>query len=529
MLLTRRQELALVGGLLLLRFLLAWNRIDRPGLEADETIFVNAATLRIPGVYIFSAVHHIPLLLDSYHGIPTMVFPYSGALKSWLWAPVFSVLGSSPGTIRLPAVLIASVGIACTYVGVRQLLGRTPALLAFAVLLLDGSTFWLTREDVGPSAIELACKGGLLLVVAAYAAQPRRRTVLLVLAVCALGVFNKLNFMWTVDALVAISIVFAFRAYRRGRLREHAGALALWTGGLVVLFAVFMWWYQRHDLANYNRPAYDGSVLGYTLKPFLVGTNAVLSGTWFHNFALAPYGPRTPLTVALLLSAALAVGLSLFNQAVRNPVVPAIGAGVLIIAAQELVTPQANAGWHYYAIQPFVAILAASGVWLTARALGASGVRLRTVVATAAVVVLVVNGWLLSRTFEAIDRQPRNSAWSPQIYALASYLRDYPGTVVTLDWGIYNPLLALDTRPRYQERAFALQPTRLDPGARARIGAELTNLPEPKVLVSHADGREHFRAVNRNARAVFGHRLRVVHVVRDQSGHPQYVVWRLVA
>src|ERR1039458_2521284 len=84
----------LVWAMLIARVVLSAYRISRPGLQADETLFVNAAKLRIPGEFI---THQID-------GIPIMVFPYIGALKSWIYAPIFSLFGSSPLTIRLPVV-----------------------------------------------------------------------------------------------------------------------------------------------------------------------------------------------------------------------------------------------------------------------------------------------------------------------------------------------------------------------------------------------------------------------------------------
>jgi hypothetical protein len=81
--------------------------IERPGMEYDEPLFVNAAL----------GGHYPNFIASRFLGVPTVVMPYSGALKSWLYAPVFEFFGVSVTTIRAPAVLIlvATVLVAFAY------------------------------------------------------------------------------------------------------------------------------------------------------------------------------------------------------------------------------------------------------------------------------------------------------------------------------------------------------------------------------------------------------------------------------
>src|SRR6202042_2575764 len=95
---TARLAWVAVGVVIVIRTVLALADISRPGLDPDESLFVNAATLRLPGIFI----------AHTFHGITLMVFPYIGALKSWLYDPIFAVFGISPASIRVPVVLIVS-------------------------------------------------------------------------------------------------------------------------------------------------------------------------------------------------------------------------------------------------------------------------------------------------------------------------------------------------------------------------------------------------------------------------------------
>ena len=78
----RQGVVAALAVVLLARLFLSLQMIGRPGLQYDETLFVNAATLRIPGFF----------LLHQFLGIPLSVYPYIGALKSWIYSPLFSLL-----------------------------------------------------------------------------------------------------------------------------------------------------------------------------------------------------------------------------------------------------------------------------------------------------------------------------------------------------------------------------------------------------------------------------------------------------
>jgi len=79
--------------------LVASHRIALPGLYMDEVDFVNAARGGPDNSMIYMRLGSVPLL----------IMPYLGALKAWLYAPIFWLFGVSALTIRLPAILIAGV------------------------------------------------------------------------------------------------------------------------------------------------------------------------------------------------------------------------------------------------------------------------------------------------------------------------------------------------------------------------------------------------------------------------------------
>ena len=72
----------------------------------DEMDFVGAATGKRP--------------YRGWLGIPLMVFPYIGALKAWIYTPIFALFGVSALSIRFPVVLISCGTLALGYTLVRR-------------------------------------------------------------------------------------------------------------------------------------------------------------------------------------------------------------------------------------------------------------------------------------------------------------------------------------------------------------------------------------------------------------------------
>src|SRR5438093_7745917 len=107
---------------------LAAYRIELPGLYMNELDFVNAAQGAPDNTMIYMRLGPVPLL----------VFPYIGALKAWIYTPIFRLFGVSALTIRLPVILIAAVTLLIFYHAMREKLG---AILASFVV-------WLMLDDL---------------------------------------------------------------------------------------------------------------------------------------------------------------------------------------------------------------------------------------------------------------------------------------------------------------------------------------------------------------------------------------------
>lgn len=501
----------IVVALLVIRTAIGRYRIALPGLQNDEVLFVNAATLRIPSIFITHTID----------GIPLMVFPYIGALKSWLYAPVFSLFGTSPTTIRFPAELIAGSGLLLLYPAIRDLVNRPVALAAFAALCFDGSLFWLTRNDVGPNAIELFMKCAVIFCAARLMRDRRMRWLVLMLAALALGLFNKLNFIWVVNAALVVSLLVAID--QRHRLREHQRLLAVWFCGLALIYATFAAYYLGDEIALVGGPAHHGSVLAHTWPQYITGMKAVLSGVWFFDYALAPIGPRMIVVLAFLALFVTGSVASVLRRT-RSLPVASLTLVTVLMSVQTLDTYQATAGWHYVSVYPFITIVAAYGAWSGALLLTRR--RSWAVMALGAVTLATVayDGVLFGTYFRQLEHEPSFSAWSPAIYRLSRFIQRTPGTVFIVDWGILTPLFALHQTHRYDDEEFAL--TDPAPANLTGIGAQIAGTPGPKLIVTHTDAKLVFPTVNANLeRATRGH-LRLVRTIDGDGEVPVFLIYR---
>jgi hypothetical protein len=474
----------------------------------DETLFINAATLRIPNLY----------LLHSFHGIPLMVFPYIGALKSWLYAPLFSVFGTSAAIIRIPVVAIVTVGLVLIFIGVRQVTNLLVALLVFTALCFDNSVFWLTRDDVGPSAIEFLLKCAAFACAARFAHTGRRRWVVLLLVSLGLGVFNKLNFIWAVDAAVLVSVVLAIRYHRV--LRAHLDVVLIWVIGLVVIYVPFgLYYLENHISSAAGRPG--------SLQPwahFETGMGRALSGTWFYNYVLSPLSARAIVVWIVLIFFTAGAVASVALPRTRNLAVALSALTAVVIALQCLATAQATAGWHYIAVYPFVTIVGAYGVWALARAAFTKPWAVAGAVAGVAVAATAYSGVLMIKYIDALRREPVNSAWSVAVYKLSRDLRRVNGTIVTADWGIFNPLFALHPDRRYAEFAFALNDS--SPANVAVQRKTLAAIPGPKLVVTHARAKVLYRQTTVTLFRAIGAHLHLAYTVPGANGKPVFLVYR---
>src|SRR5215831_10138728 len=165
-------------------------RIQFPGLYMDEVDFVNAAQGALDNTMIHMRLGPVPLF----------IMPYLGALKAWIYAPIFRLFGVSPLTIRLPAILIAAITLLIFFQLMRAKLGAVWAIISLWIMAVDPANLFPSRLDWGPTVLMHFFQAAILALWFSYRDRPKLRKLVLICICAGLGFFDKFNFIWLVVA-----------------------------------------------------------------------------------------------------------------------------------------------------------------------------------------------------------------------------------------------------------------------------------------------------------------------------------------
>src|SRR5262249_42155200 len=107
--------------------------------------------------------------------IPLMLMTYLGTLKSWIYRPIFHILGTSIWVIRLPMLLAGAASVWLFYLLIRRVAGGRAGMVGCSLLAADSLYLLTVCFDWGPVALQhLLLVSGLLLLVRFYQTKSHR-------------------------------------------------------------------------------------------------------------------------------------------------------------------------------------------------------------------------------------------------------------------------------------------------------------------------------------------------------------------
>ena len=476
-----------VGSALLFIALAAWS-LESPGLHYDEALFVNGALGGVTDSFVHRRVF----------GIPVLLMPYMGALKSYLFAPVFALLGVSIETIRAPAVLLGAMCVLLGYKVGQQVSGsRWIGALFTLTMATDPIFVFLGRTDFGPIVPMILIKFAALIALLKLLNTQESLCAWAVAILLILGMFDKLNFIWIVAALLlSAAIVYRKECVRLFRKREASFLMAvaflllgLTVAGILIVPLMSNGQVDPIDWAG----RLDQARILYELTMNAQAINQMMLG--------APVMPSSPadkmeklILVVLILIVVLrfaAPGIhvrrttegnlepSPSERRRSNLAFLVILFGLILL--QVLLTRQATGPHHIMTLWPFHHLIMLQAIVVLMDSLRDRFLILRSrfYIARAAGSVfigLAVLGVAFSQlnvtraynaAFDAAPRLP--PMWTRSIYPLAAYVFQAPeaDAVICVDWGICNQVLALSSRMRAKNQdlwsAFADLDKRGDP------------------------------------------------------------------
>src|ERR1043166_1960578 len=104
--------------------------------------------------------------------VPLLIMPYLGALKAWIYVPVFRFFGVSPLTIRLPTILIAAATLLVFFQLIRTKLGVVWAISAVVIMAADPANLFPSRLDWGPTVLMHFFQAAILALWFSYRDRP---------------------------------------------------------------------------------------------------------------------------------------------------------------------------------------------------------------------------------------------------------------------------------------------------------------------------------------------------------------------
>ncbi len=467
-----RWEMLALLSLLSLYLALATYKIHLPGLYGDEMLFVGPAAGERP--YL------------KFCGLPLLTFPYIGALKAWIYTPIFKLFGLSAVSIRLPAILISCGTLAFGYLLLRRILTPRWAIAFTLACAAHPGFILLTRVDLGPIALMLFFKALCLYLLVRWLETPRFFSWSLagVIAACALGFFDKFNFIWFVVALVFSTLaVYGTEIFRKVRSvpvrRLVPIAIALVAVGLLTLWIIFPL------LQKPNIRAFSGRVSHIWRIYESTTTGGATAYLWFQSPPAVPSWTGwavLSITAVFLLLTLVAYGCradankNVDGWRLRFCLWCLLMFGIIFI--EMVLTPQAGGPHHTIMLFPFDLLAGFSAAFLFANAFSKKRQPIILLLDGCVLLCLVASNL---RSLEVhfskfADMSSFRGRWSPHVELLARYLdktADEVDSIFTIDWGIGFQLTAL-CRPDIGRKVRDVWPTFRDwsadkPDASAQI------------------------------------------------------------
>ena len=391
-----------------------------PAANYDELLYTNAALGSVDDSFVSARLL----------GKPVLLLPYIGALKAWIFRPIYAVFGFSIELTRLVTIGMAALAI---WLIVRAVSARhnVAGWCVAGLLVTSPSLMELTRVDVGPNVIEFLLLALLLALLLRSEQRFGGRDCALVSLVFVVGTFNKLNFLWWVVTFVVIVAI----ARRLPAVRSRGMAL------LVLSFAACVG-YVRFISQHFHLGEGFGPKTLFRNHAVLSLVHSVADGSWFRWLAYRNGRPPTSVMLAILWAATLVVCVgTVIARKQKNAF--ALVAGIAAAFAMISSVLEAQRGWHVLMLLPLCAVLVATVVMGESDGFSMTRILCGAVIAAQ----LLTSLWVVHARTDS-----GTVAYTHAIYQLADVTKPALGLVYLTDWGMKSYLQSADhTRAKYVE------------------------------------------------------------------------------
>jgi hypothetical protein len=423
-------------------------KIKYPGINSDELLFVNAVRGFGPdSIFVRMRIGNIPFMLNE----------YIGALKSYLYFPIFAVFGYSVETIRIPMVLLSALSIWIFYQAVILLSNhKTLALLSAILMAFDPATIILTRTDQGPVAIELFLKTLAILFLGKYINSGKIKYLWFLGIAFSLGTFNKLNFIWSVNAILFASIVYwknVLDYFKTYSIKQKINLVIALLFTYLPSFSLFIWAKEYFNLSVknpgvtfwlYGFPAHER--VWYLVRGMLSFELPLGFGMYIPTGQLAQFSIY--LNVILISIAGILVLVNLKKNDSLHKLWLYMFLGFAAISAQLYLTWRAISVWHAINIFPFVICLLITSIFVIYKYINQFKMVLKWSFVFVFIYFIGIRAILIRRYMINLEKPVRSVHWSNKIYDLTDYVNNSNKKIILVDWGTLTQLKSFSSKPQ---------------------------------------------------------------------------------
>jgi Dolichyl-phosphate-mannose-protein mannosyltransferase len=508
--------------------------IPRLGIQNDEALFAHA---------VYEPKECLFAIRIGHSTFPLMELSYLGTLKSWIYRPIFRVLGTGVFATRVPMLLAGVASIWIFFLLLRRIAGTRAAVLGSSLLALDATYLLTICFDWGPVALQhLLLLGGALLLLRFYQ-EGGEAWLLGGFFLWGLAMWDKALAIWMLSGIAVAAITIFPRQILRVITFRRVIACSLAFG--LGAFPLTIYEAKSKFLTFRENVARDPGQISAKAR-YLVNT-ALGKGLfdWMVDEdwqTPAPHQPASllervskqvsektghPRQSLMAYAFVIAVLLAAFARGWELRVV--LFALIAIGVAWLQMALVANAGGsvhHVVLLWPLPQLAIAVSLSAAARHLGrAAAPALAVVLATLAASNLL----LLNEYFALVTRNGGAFEWTDAIFPLSNYLKSMPSSnIFCVDWGMQNGLLLLN-RGKMALHAGS------DPIAKPNLTGDdraylATMISGPDhVFVAHTEGNEVFQGVNGKLvkfAGEMGYEQETMAIIPDSYGRPIFQVYR---
>jgi 4-amino-4-deoxy-L-arabinose transferase-like glycosyltransferase len=514
--------------------LLGFQIAHYPGLQYDEALFGQQI---YPPRIVWASVSFLRWK------IPIMQSSYIGALKSWIYTPIFKLWPPYIISIRLPVLLLATLTLALFFLLLKRTLGRRAATAGVLLLATDTSFLFTSCFDWGPVVLQHLFMGGAMLALTVFWQEEKQHMLALGFLLLGLGLWDKALFLWVLVAL-AVATFIVFGGELRCKISSKRVVLAVCS---FVLGSFPLIYYNVQKPLDTFRSNARLSAVDFRLKVRMLRTT--LDGSFFFGYMVndqeghdskAPstsaerfsewldkttLSPHRNLTIPALVACTSLLPL-FWRTPAKKPVLFSL-IFLCTIWSQMLIVQGGGLGPHHIVLMwpiPFLllaAVLKQISDW--------SG-KAANFVLLGMLVILVGSNTLLTNTYwNRLAKEGAAGSWNNAIFPLSDYLlTTHPRTVYTADWGILNSLRLLGRGELpLNELCYQLRIENLSTTTQQSIVEKLS--ATDYLLVGHTTQFEVFPGISKRLSELelsHGFRKQTLTRINDSNGRAVFEVFR---